>query len=102
MGGTKEEREGVPFLGLPAAGTHRGGRIWPEKGAAEIVLQLRREAVVQRREGSEEGPGRCNSARGDCCLSSMAGSFSAAIHAGDHPARNAASSAGIGRRAGGG
>lgn len=71
VGKTKEDREGVLFLGLPAAGTHRGGRIWPEKGAAEIVLQLRREAVVQRQEGSEEGPGRCNSARGDLNLANI-------------------------------
>ena len=65
MGETKEEREGVPFHGLPLAGTHHGGQIWPEKGAVAVCSgSAPWEAVVRRRDGNEEQPDRCSSVRG--------------------------------------
>ena len=65
VGETKEEREGVPFHGFPLAGTHHGGQIWLEKGAAAVCSgSAPWEAVVRRRDGNEEQPGRCSSVRG--------------------------------------
>ena len=40
VGETKEEREGVPFHGLPLAGTHHGGQIWLEKGGRSVLVPL--------------------------------------------------------------
>ena len=64
-GKRKRRGKGVPFHGLPLAGTHHGGQIWPEKGAAAVCSgSAPWEAVVRRRDGNEEQPGRCSSVRG--------------------------------------